>query len=214
MKYQLFFLFISLFFSCTNVRTEKANCADTIFVLGQTSLVAHLDTIEILWRPTSSVKCPQFKEKMTRQRCYALDLDRLNKTNIKKIKGIKIKTNYFYCVSAFDKESIMKVKYIKEYNTNLNSNILEEVKGKYKVMRLDYRDRKLFYETMFCLENYYGQANLYSTSERGNPIKRELANFVVWNLKNQTIILKDTPVDNCIYPPSGKRKIQIVLERK
>ena len=83
MKYQLFFLFISLFFSCTNVRTEKANCADTMFVLGQTSLVAHLDTIEILWRPTSSVKCPQFKEALTRQRCYALDLDRLNKTNIK-----------------------------------------------------------------------------------------------------------------------------------
>ena len=69
---------------------------------------------------------------------------------------------------------VMKVKYIKEYNTNINSNILEEVKGKYNVMRLDYRDRKLFYETMFCLENYYGPANLYSTSERGNPIKRDL----------------------------------------
>ena len=67
----------------------------------------------------------------------------------------------------------MKVKYIKEYNTNINSNILEEVKGKDNVMRLDYRDRKLFYETMFCLENYYGSANLYSTSERGNPILKE-----------------------------------------
>ncbi len=107
---------------------------------------------------------------------------------------------------------VMKVKYIKEYDTNIDSNILEEVKGKYNVMRLDYRDRKLFYETMFCLENYYGPANLYSTSERGNPIKRELAHFVVWNLKNQTIILKDTPVDK-LYSllQVGKRKIQIVF---
>ena len=87
----------------------------------------------------------------------------------------------------------MKVKYIKEYNTNINSNILEEVKGKYNVMRLDYRDRKRFYETMFCPENYYGPANLYSTSEREETLLKETCPFCRLEFKESDYNFKRYP---------------------
>lgn len=141
-------------------------------------------------------------------------MKRLNIKYLKKIRGIKINDIYFRCVPFYNRDSVIKVIYKKNYNVHVNFKLLEEIENYYKIIRIDYRNRKLFYKTMCCLESYYGQANLYSTSEKGNPINRELANFVIWNLKNQTLILKDIPAENCIYPPSGKRQIQIILKRK
>lgn len=212
MKHLILFLFVFVFIGC-NRKCDKQNDIDTIFVSDQTSLVAHLDTIELLWRPTSEVRCSEFKS-IRAKKCYALDLKKLNKKYIKKIRGIKIKNTYFRCVPFFNRDSVVKVTYTKEYNTHVNFKFLEEIKNEYKIMRIDCRNRKQYYDTMLCLESYYGQACLYSTSENGNPINRELANFVIWNLKDQTLILKDIPVETCIYPSSGKRQIQIILKRK
>lgn len=214
MKHFIIFLFVYIFVSCTNNGKVKQNNTDTIYVSGQTSLVAHLDTIELLWEPTSNVRCSPIRIIKKTKRCYALDLKELNKSCIKKIRGIKIKNSYFQCVPFYDKDSILNVTYIKKYNTYINLKLLDEIKDKYKIIRIDYRNRKLFYETMYYFENHYGKANLYSTSEKGNPINRELANFVIWNLKTQTIILEDIPTENCIYPPTGKRQIQIILKQK
>ncbi|GEM_PF-6909188 len=213
MKYFII-LYIFFFVGCTYKKNDRQSNSDTIFVSGQTTLVTHIDTIELLWSPTAKVRCPQIKTINSPKKCYALELKMLSRRRLKKIRGIEIKKIFFKCVYLYDKDSIINVKYIKEYKASVNFKLLEEIKDEYKNIRIDYRDRKIFYETMCCLESYYGQADLYSTSEKGNPINRELANFVIWNLKNQIITLKDVPTLTCIYPPNGKRQIQIILTRK
>lgn len=132
MKHFIVFLFTYFLVGCSNNKCNKQSDTDTIFVSGQTVLVAHLDTIELLWRPTSRIKCPPIKAIRAPKKCYALELNILNKNNIKKIKGIEINNNYFRCVPIYNIDSTINVKYIKEYNANVNFKLIEEIKDKYK----------------------------------------------------------------------------------
>ena len=170
---------------CCNLgKQKKSSKSDTIMVTKSTTVVMCDDTANILWTATSSVPCPPLPEKVTGKRPYLFDLNKLNKQNWSKIKGLRINGYQFVCNKYVLKNKLQEITYTYTSVSQADCNIMRRIDIKSKVTCLDIKDRKMFYYFMAFLERIYGCGNVYAINQYGKPISRNKAFCVIWDIGN------------------------------
>lgn len=157
-----------------------------------------------MWRETSNEKCLPIKvhvnQKNRTKRIIAYSDKILNCCpNSLNISGYNF-------VLDREKSTNRTIVYKIDYTTYVDQELIGSFSGKYKVTRLDFRNRKLFYNIMNYYESIFGRADKYSISKYGNEIDRDLAHFVFWKCAHYHISIKNEILGKCV-PDDEKRQV-------
>ena len=193
--------FLSCRHDCSN---EKKEIVDTVFTTHNVAAIEKGDTLEFVWRETSNEKCLPIKvhvnQKNRTKRINAYSDKILNcKPNSLNISGYNF-------VLDREKSTNRAIVYKIDYTTYVDQELIGSFSGKYKVTRLDFRNRKLFYNIMNYYESIFGRADKYSISKYGNEIDRDLAHFVFWKFAHYHISIKNEILGKCV-PDDEKRQV-------
>lgn len=193
--------FISCKHDCSN---EKKEIVDTVFTTHSVAAIEKGDTLEFVWRETSNEKCLPIKvhvnQKNRIKRIIAYSDKILNcSPNSLNISGYNF-------VLDREKSTNRTIVYKIDYTTYVDQELIGSFSGKYKVTRLDFRNRKLFYNIMNYYESIFGKADKYSISKYGNEIDRDLAHFVFWKCAHYHISIKNEILGKCV-PDDEKRQV-------
>lgn len=176
----------------------------TVFTTHSVAAIEKGDTLEFVWRETSNEKCLPIKvhvnQKNRTKRINAYSDKILNcKPNSLNISGYNF-------VLDREKSTNKAIVYKIDYTTYVDQELIGSFSGKYKVTRLDFRNRKLFYNIMNYYESIFGRADKYSISKYGNEIDRDLAHFVFWKCAHYHISIKNEILGKCV-PDDEKRQV-------
>lgn len=193
--------FLSCRHDCSN---EKKEIVDTVFTTHSVAAIEKGDTLEFVWRETSNEKCLPIKvhvnQKNRTKRIIAYSDKILNCCpNSLNISGYNF-------VLDREKSTNRTIVYKIDYTTYVDQELIGSFSGKYKVTRLDFRNRKLFYNIMNYYESIFGRADKYSISKYGNEIDRDLAHFVFWKCAHYHISIKNEILGKCV-PDDEKRQV-------
>ena len=204
-KFVIYCILSVTFISCKhNCSNEKKEIVDTVFTTHSVAAIEKGDTLEFVWRETSNEKCLPIK-------VHANKKNRTKRINTYSDKIFNCKPNSLNILGykfVLDKEKSTNkaIVYKIEYTTYVDQELIGSFNGKYKVTRLDLRDRKLFYNTMNYYESIFGKADKYSISKYGSEIDRDLAHFVFWKCAHYHISIKNEILGKCV-PDDKKRQI-------
>lgn len=204
-KFVIYCILSVTFISCKhNYSNEKKKIVDTVFTTHSVAAIEKGDTLEFVWRETSNEKCLPIKvhaNKKNRTKRINAYSDKIfnRKPNSLNILGYKF-------VLDKEKSTNKAIVYKIEYTTYVDQELIGSFNGKYKVTRLDLRDRKLFYNTMNYYESIFGKADKYSISKYGSETDRNLAHFVFWKCAHYHISIKNEILGKCV-PDDKKRQI-------
>ncbi len=209
-RFLLYFIICSSFISCAHCTTFNENDeVDTLFTTHSVTAVERGDTIEFLWRETSSEKClPIYvhldkKERERKIRSYSNMIRRTTPNNL----------NVFGYDFTLDKTetSHEATVYTKKYTTYVNQELIGSYSDKHKVHTLDLRDRKLFYSIMNYFESRFGIADIYSTGEQGRNVSRNLAHYVCWKNNTSQIAVYNKIMPTCTPTDEKRQELFIVI---
>ena len=204
-KFFVYCIFSVTFLSCRHdCSNEKKEIVDTVFTTHSVAAIEKGDTLEFVWRETSNEKCLPIKvhvnQKNRTKRINAYSDKILNcKPNSLNISGYNF-------VLDREKSTNKAIVYKIDYTTYVDQELIGSFSGKYKVTRLDFRNRKLFYNIMNYNESIFGRADKYSISKYGNEIDRDLAHFVFWKCAHYHISIKNEILGKCV-PDDEKRQV-------
>lgn len=204
-KFVIYCILSVTFISCKhNYSNEKKKIVDAVFTTHSVAAIEKGDTLEFVWRETSNEKCLPIKvhaNKKNRTKRINAYSDKIfnRKPNSLNILGYKF-------VLDKEKSTNKAIVYKIEYTTYVDQELIGSFNGKYKVTRLDLRDRKLFYNTMNYYESIFGKADKYSISKYGSETDRNLAHFVFWKCAHYHISIKNEILGKCV-PDDKKRQI-------
>lgn len=193
--------FISCKHYCSN---EKKEIVDTVFTTHSVAAIEKGDTLEFVWRETSNEKCLPIKVHVNKN-------NRTKRINAYSGKILNCKPNSlnisgYNFVLDREKSTNRTIVYKIDYTTYVDQELIGSFSGKYKVTRLDFRNRKLFYNIMNYYESIFGRADKYSISKYGNEIDRDLAHFVFWECAHYHISIKNEILGKCV-PDDEKRQV-------
>ena len=193
--------FLSCRHDCSN---EKKEIVDTVFTTHSVAAIEKGDTLEFVWRETSNEKCLPIKVHVNKN-------NRTKRINAYSDKILNCKPNSlnisgYNFVLDREKSTNRAIVYKIDYTTYVDQELIGSFSGKYKVTRLDFRNRKLFYNIMNYYESIFGRADKYSISKYGNEIDRDLAHFVFWKCAHYHISIKNEILGKCV-PDDEKRQV-------
>lgn len=189
----------------------KEKLTDTVFTTHSVAAIENGDTLCFLWRETSNVKCLPIRIHMNKK-------DRIKRIvtySDKIIKDRPVKLNIYSRDFILDKEksSSNTIVYKIKYTTYINQEIVGSYSGKYKVIRLDFRNRRIFYNTMNYYESLFGKANKYSFREYDKEICRDFAHFVCWECNQYKVSIKNEIMTNCTPSDEKNQILYITIYR-
>lgn len=193
--------FLSCRHDCSN---EKKEIVDTVFTTHSVAAIEKGDTLEFVWRETSNEKCLPIKVHVNKN-------NRTKRINAYSGKILNCRPNSlnisgYNFVLDREKSTNRAIVYKIDYTTYVDQELIGSFSGKYKVTRLDFRNRKLFYNIMNYYESIFGRADKYSISKYGNEIDRDLAHFVFWKCAHYHISIKNEILGKCV-PDDEKRQV-------
>lgn len=193
--------FLSCRHDCSN---EKKEIVDTVFTTHNVAAIEKGDTLEFVWRETSNEKCLPIKVHVNKN-------NRTKRINAYSGKILNCRPNSlnisgYNFVLDREKSTNRAIVYKIDYTTYVDQELIGSFSGKYKVTRLDFRNRKLFYNIMNYYESIFGKADKYSISKYGNEIDRDLAHFVFWKCAHYHISIKNEILGKCV-PDDEKRQV-------
>lgn len=204
-KFFVYCIFSVTFLSCRHdCSNEKKEIVDTVFTTHSVAAIEKGDTLEFVWRETSNEKCLPIKVHVNKN-------NRTKRINAYSGKILNCRPNSlnisgYNFVLDREKSTNRAIVYKIDYTTYVDQELIGSFSGKYKVTRLDFRNRKLFYNIMNYYESIFGRADKYSISKYGNEIDRDLAHFVFWKCAHYHISIKNEILGKCV-PDDEKRQV-------